>query len=83
MTQGGPAGSTTALSYYIYNKMFQDLDMGYAAAISWVLFAFIFLVCFVLIAGLVMYLSQTIDHGEARFDKDGNVIPNKEKQDNE
>jgi len=42
MTQGGPAGSTTALSYYIYNKMFQDLDMGYAAAISWVLFAFIF-----------------------------------------
>ena len=37
MTQGGPAGSTTALSYYIYNKMFQDLDMGYAAAISWVL----------------------------------------------
>lgn len=43
MTGGGPAGSTTALSYYIYNKMFQDLDMGYAAAISWVLFAFIFL----------------------------------------
>jgi multiple sugar transport system permease protein len=42
MTAGGPAGSTTALSYYIYNKMFQDLDMGYAAAISWVLFAFIF-----------------------------------------
>lgn len=42
MTQGGPAGSTTTLSYYIYNKMFQDLDMGYAAAISWVLFAFIF-----------------------------------------
>lgn len=42
MTEGGPAGSTTALSYYIYNKMFQDLDMGYAAAISWVLFALIF-----------------------------------------
>ncbi|MBT3342838.1 MAG: sugar ABC transporter permease [Gemmatimonadetes bacterium] len=43
MTEGGPAGSTTALSYYIYNKMFGDLDMGYAAAISWVLFAVIFL----------------------------------------
>ena len=42
MTEGGPAGSTTALSYYIYNKMFQDLDMGYAAAISWILFALIF-----------------------------------------
>lgn len=42
MTQGGPAGSTTTLSYYIYNKAFQDLDMGYAAAISWVLFAIVF-----------------------------------------
>jgi multiple sugar transport system permease protein len=43
MTQGGPAGSTTTLSYYIYNKAFQDLDMGYAAAISWVLFAIVFI----------------------------------------
>jgi len=43
MTQGGPAGSTTTLSYYIYNKFFGDLDLGYAAAISWVLFAFIFI----------------------------------------
>ena len=42
MTAGGPAGSTTTLSYYIYNKAFQDLDMGYAAAISWVLFAIVF-----------------------------------------
>ena len=42
MTNGGPAGSTTTLSFYIYNKMFNDLDMAYAAAISWVLFAVIF-----------------------------------------
>jgi multiple sugar transport system permease protein len=42
MTNGGPAGSTTTLSYYIYNKAFQDLDMGYAASISWVLFAIVF-----------------------------------------
>ncbi len=42
MTSGGPAGSTTTLSYYIYNKAFQDLDLGYAAAISWVLFAIVF-----------------------------------------
>lgn len=42
MTEGGPAGSTTTLSYYIYNKMFLDLDMAYAAAISWILFAVIF-----------------------------------------
>ena len=43
MTQGGPAGSTTTLSYYIYNKLFEDLDLGYAAAISWILFGLIFL----------------------------------------
>jgi multiple sugar transport system permease protein len=43
MTGGGPAGSTTTLSYYIYNKAFQDLDLGYAAAISWVLFAAVFI----------------------------------------
>lgn len=43
MTGGGPAGSTTTLSYYIYNKAFVDLDLGYAAAISWVLFAIIFI----------------------------------------
>lgn len=42
MTGGGPAGATTTLSYYIYNKAFEELDLGYAAAISWVLFAIIF-----------------------------------------
>jgi multiple sugar transport system permease protein len=42
MTNGGPAGATTTLSYYIYNKAFQDLDLGYAAAISWILFVVIF-----------------------------------------
>jgi multiple sugar transport system permease protein len=44
MTEGGPAGTTTTLSYYIYSKAFQDLQMGYASAISWVLFAMIFIV---------------------------------------
>ncbi len=43
MTGGGPAGSTTTLSYYIYNKAFQDLDLGYASAISWILFTVIFI----------------------------------------
>jgi multiple sugar transport system permease protein len=43
MTAGGPAGSTTTLSYYIYTKGFTELDLGYAAAISWVLFAVIFI----------------------------------------
>jgi len=43
MTGGGPAGATTTLSYYIFTKGFEDLNLGYAAAISWVLFAVIFI----------------------------------------
>lgn len=38
LTKGGPAGSTTSLSYYIYNHAFEWFNMGYAAAISLVLF---------------------------------------------
>lgn len=43
MTDGGPADSTRTLSYYIYTRGFQNLRMGYAAALSWVLFAIILL----------------------------------------
>jgi len=42
MTQGGPAGVTTTLSYYIYVQGFERLDLAYGAAISWVLFLIIF-----------------------------------------
>jgi multiple sugar transport system permease protein len=42
MTLGGPAYSTTTLSYLIYTKAFTELEFGYAAAISWVLFAMVF-----------------------------------------
>ena len=42
MTGGGPAGTTTTLSYYIYSKAFEEFRMGYASAVSWILFAIIF-----------------------------------------
>jgi multiple sugar transport system permease protein len=38
MTEGGPAYATQTLSYYIYTKAFRSFDMGYAAAMSYVLF---------------------------------------------
>lgn len=44
MTQGGPAGITTTLSYYIYTQGFERLDLGYGAAVSWVLFIIIMVV---------------------------------------
>jgi multiple sugar transport system permease protein len=42
MTQGGPAGSTTTLSYYIYTTGFEELNFGYASAVSWVMFVMVF-----------------------------------------
>lgn len=39
MTEGGPAYATQTLSYYIYTKAFRNFDMGYAAAMSYSLFA--------------------------------------------
>ena len=42
MTGGGPAGSTTTISFYIYDQAFRNFEMGYASAISWVLFVLVF-----------------------------------------
>jgi len=41
MTGGGPAGITTTVSYYIYTQGFERLDLGYGAAVAWVLFLLI------------------------------------------
>lgn len=47
MTEGGPAGTTTTLVYYIYIKAFYECQMGYASAVAWVLFAIIFAITLV------------------------------------
>ncbi len=44
ITQGGPGNSTLVLAYYIYQNAFQFYNMGYASAIAWMLFLFIFAV---------------------------------------
>lgn len=44
MTQGGPAGSTTTLAYYIYTQGFGTGRLGYASAVSWLLFLLVFVV---------------------------------------
>ncbi|MFD1718735.1 carbohydrate ABC transporter permease [Georgenia deserti] len=41
LTKGGPANSTITLVYYVYTQGFGNLEMGYASAISFVLFAII------------------------------------------
>lgn len=44
MTQGGPAGATSVMVELIYKNAFSYYKMGYASAISWILFALIFAV---------------------------------------
>ena len=41
LTKGGPGNSTVTMVYYIYNKGFGALEMGYASALSFVLFLII------------------------------------------
>jgi multiple sugar transport system permease protein len=41
LTKGGPVNSTQFLAMYIYNTAFRYFDMGYASAMSWVLFLLI------------------------------------------
>lgn len=44
VTRGGPGTSSQVLSLYVYKTAFRYYDMGYAGAISIVLFAFILLI---------------------------------------
>jgi multiple sugar transport system permease protein len=41
MTQGGPSGQTTTLSYFIYEQGFNNTRLAYAAAASWIMFFFV------------------------------------------
>ena len=41
MTNGGPGRATTFYTLYLYNLAFEDLRMGYACAMAWVLFLII------------------------------------------
>lgn len=41
MTRGGPGNATATLGYSIFQKGFQNFQMGYASSIAWVMFAMI------------------------------------------
>jgi multiple sugar transport system permease protein len=38
MTKGGPLNSTLFYNLYLYNKAFDDFQMGYSSALAWILF---------------------------------------------
>lgn len=47
MTQGGPMQSTNVYAYYLYQNAFQFFKMGYASALSWILFLIIVVFTFI------------------------------------
>lgn len=47
MTEGGPAGSSSVIVEQIYRNAFRYYKMGDAAALSWLLFAIIFVTTFI------------------------------------
>ena len=52
MTNGGPVFHTESIVQYLYQRGFIDFDLGYAAAISWVLFAITLIVSIVQLRAL-------------------------------
>lgn len=50
MTMGGPENGTLTMVYYIFNKAFNEFDMGYAAALAMVLALFVGAVSYINIA---------------------------------
>jgi multiple sugar transport system permease protein len=52
MTEGGPAGSTSVLVEQVVRHAFSYGEMGYAATISWAIFALVF------VATLVQFSMQ-------------------------
>jgi multiple sugar transport system permease protein len=48
MTNGGPNNATLFYVYYIFRTAFQNSSMGYASALSWVLFVIIIILTLVL-----------------------------------
>ena len=60
MTGGGPANSTYVYNLNLYDKAFKWLEMGYASAMAWVLFAIIFVVTL-----LIFRTSRFWVHNEA------------------
>jgi len=50
ITQGGPADSTLVYILYLYQVAFQNLQMGYASALAWILFLSVLVITIVQLA---------------------------------
>ncbi len=60
ITNGGPQNSTLFYALYIYRKAFTTFQMGYAAALAWVLF----IIVLVLSGFVFRYLGRQVYYEE-------------------
>ena len=68
LTRGGPMNSTYFFAMYIYDNAFKFHDMGYAAAMSWVMF----LIILVLSLTVLKYSAAWVHYeGEMKGGRDG------------
>jgi multiple sugar transport system permease protein len=67
LTEGGPLGSTYFFAMYIYDNAFKYFDMGYAAAMSWIMFGIVLLLSLVVMkssAAWVHYEGEVKGRGD-------------------
>lgn len=63
MTEGGPVKSTYFYNYNLYEKAFKWLEMGYASAMAWILFAIIIVLTLLIFRSSPLWVYY---EGEAR-----------------
>lgn len=61
MSRGGPANSTKTVVYYLYEKGFSSLEMGYASAIGVILFLAIFIISMITAFASLKFSGQSLD----------------------
>jgi multiple sugar transport system permease protein len=64
LTGGGPADSTLFTVFFVYQRSFQNFEMGYASAAAWVLMLLIFAV-----TAIVLWIGSRFVH----YEYDGGV----------
>jgi len=52
MTQGGPLGATTTITYYLYQQAFENFALGRASAVACVLFILLFVLTLIQFKGV-------------------------------
>lgn len=63
LTRGGPAGSTEIIGIHLYFQAFQNLEMGYAAAVSWSLFVVTMALSVILLITSKRWVYYELDEG--------------------